>query len=106
MRVRTEGGGYRPGGGRPKKAKPIAPDIVRAATASKMEPLEYMLAVMNDVTADETRRDRMAIAAAPYCHPRVADQRLSKREQQGDAAETAGIGTPWAADLGLDIHAN
>src|SRR4029077_115873 len=98
MKTRTEGGGYRPGGGRPKKAKPIAPDIVRAATASKMEPLEYMLAVMNDPTSDESRRDRMAIAAAPYCHPRVAERFKGRKDEQSEAAETAGIGTPWAAD--------
>jgi hypothetical protein len=36
-------------------------------------PLGYMLAVMNDVTADPERRDRMAIAAAPLVHKRAAD---------------------------------
>ena len=104
--MRTEGGGYRPGGGRPKKAKPISPDIVRAATSSKMEPLEYMLAVMNDTTADETRRDRMAIAAAPFCHPRISDVVRGKKDQLEEAADMAGIGTPWANDVGFEIRAS
>jgi hypothetical protein len=33
-------------------------------------PLEYMMRVMADKTADTERRDRMAIAAAPYVHAR------------------------------------
>jgi len=39
----------------------------------KQTPLEYMLAVMTDPTADALRRDRMAIAAAPYVHPRAGE---------------------------------
>ena len=35
-------------------------------------PLDHMLAVMHDESADKDRRDRMAIAAAPYLHPRLA----------------------------------
>ena len=31
-------------------------------------PLEYMLRVMRDPTADPERRDFMAAKAAPYCH--------------------------------------
>jgi len=36
-----------------------------------LEPLEYMLEVMRDPTADQTRRDMMAKAAAPYRHPQL-----------------------------------
>lgn len=35
-------------------------------------PLEYMLKVLRDEQDDEKRRDAMAIAAAPYVHPRLA----------------------------------
>ena len=35
-------------------------------------PLDYMLRVMRDPTADDNRRDHMAKAAAPYCHARLA----------------------------------
>jgi hypothetical protein len=56
-------GGFRPGAGRPKGSKTARPGVA---------PLEYMLAVMNDVAADDARRDRMAIAAAPFVHARSA----------------------------------
>jgi hypothetical protein len=31
-----------------------------------------MLAVLHDEKADADRRDRMAVAAAPFCHPRLS----------------------------------
>ena len=34
--------------------------------------LEYVVGVARDETADPERRDRMAIAALPYLHPRLA----------------------------------
>jgi hypothetical protein len=34
-------------------------------------PLDYMLAVMRDATADQKRRDAMATAAAPYLHSKL-----------------------------------
>jgi hypothetical protein len=45
-----------------------------------------MLAVMNDPSADEARRDKMAIAAAPFCHPRVADARYGKKDAAAERA--------------------
>src|SRR5215472_855087 len=36
-----------------------------------ISPLNYMLAVMHDESADQDRRDRMAMASAPYLHPRL-----------------------------------
>jgi phage terminase small subunit len=89
------------------KLEPEPPaDIVKAALTKNMQPLEYMLAVMNDPYADRNRRDKMAIAAAPYCHPKMADQRLGKKDQETEAATVAGIGTPWAADLEFENRAN
>jgi len=71
-------GGARPGAGRPRKSAIIeqiiadAPVSVRhrAKRTGKL-PLEYMLAVMNDETADPRRRARMAIAALPFFHTRI-----------------------------------
>jgi hypothetical protein len=40
--------------------------------ATGITPLEYMLAIMRDPTAETARRDEMAKAAAPYVHPRMA----------------------------------
>jgi hypothetical protein len=56
-------------------------------------PLEYMLGVMNDVTVDGPRRDRMAIAAAPFVHARadaVEPGKKEKRQDRADAASSAG----------------
>ncbi len=54
-------GGYRPGAGRPAGSKKCDPAVAQ-------RPLEYMLSVLNDDAAEVARRDRMAIAAAPYIH--------------------------------------
>jgi len=70
-----------------------------------MMPLDYMLQVMRDVTASKARRDRMASLAAPYCHARVADVVKGKKDQEAEAAGTAGVGTPWANVLD-EIRAN
>lgn len=87
-------GGFRAGAGRPKgaktpKAKPIkvAADIKKAARQSGLSPLDYMLAVMNDAESDSERRDRMAIAAAPFVHPRASDTAGGKKEQAQAEAE-------------------
>lgn len=100
-------GGYRAGAGRPKSAKSPkalalkeAPsDIKSAARKSKLNPLDYMLAVMNDDEADAARRDRMAIAAAPFVHARPGDKPQGKKEAAQEAAQTAGAGTEWGDDL-------
>ena len=71
-----------------------------------MLPLDYMLAVIRDPNATQGRRDKMAIAAAPYCHPRlIQPQTFTKKDQQEVAAETAGIGTPWSSDLEFENRA-
>lgn len=57
-----------------------------------LEPLDYMLAVMNDATADKDRRDRMAIAAAPFRHARIAEGKKGKKDEDADKANKAGKG--------------
>ena len=50
------------------------------ATAARVEeikatgetPADYMLRVMRDPSVDHDRRDKMAVAAAPYVHPKLA----------------------------------
>ena len=97
-------GGYRPGAGRPKrdvleKTSKVPADIRKAAVASNVTPLEYMLLVMNSAEADDGRRDRMAIAAAPYVHERAADKAAGKKEAAQDAARSAGVNSGWGDDL-------
>jgi hypothetical protein len=54
-------------------------EIADAAIKEGLTPLEYMLAVLRDETADPERRDEMAKAAAPYIHPRLASIEASHR---------------------------
>ena len=61
-------------------------------------PLDYMLGVINDPTADVERRDRMAICAAQYCHARAANHPVGKKVAAAKAAAEADDG--WGDDLG------
>lgn len=95
-------GGYRPGAGRKKgsktgdaktsQKKPAIPDDVAAeAAAEGLDPLAYMLKVMNDPKAEKERRDRMAIAAAPFVHPRKGEG-AGKKDEKSERAKEAGKG--------------
>ena len=102
-------GGYRPNSGPQKGAKykkrvkktakttkkakksDIPSDIAGEAKALNLKPLDYMLGVMNNAEAEEARRDRMAIAAAPFVHGRVGGSK-GKKEQREDKAKKAGSG--------------
>jgi hypothetical protein len=55
-----------------------------SAAATGVLPLDYMLSVMRDSAADIRRRDAMAMAAAPYLHPRLTavDAKLSPAAAQ------------------------
>jgi phage terminase small subunit len=85
---------------RQRKPLPKPPQaILTEAQRAGLMPLDYMLAVVRDPDADAGRRDRMAIAAAQYCHPRAADYRKGKKDHEAETAEKAGVGTPWDSDL-------
>lgn len=99
-------GGYRPGAGRPPKAgtskAPVAPvDVVEVAAKVELSPLDYMLRVMNDEKAEPERRDRMAIAAAPFVHVRPADRKPGKKEEAAARAREV-TGTDWDELLPTD----
>ena len=86
-------GGARPGAGRPKKADGDVPKVTASTvnrprkSLSGLTPLEYMLRVMNDDEAEDARRDRMAMAAAPFVHARAEAAAPGKKEQRQAAAE-------------------
>lgn len=101
-------GGFRPTAGRKpgiKETKPrnrkgkklktkkdsIPDDIKADAEKENLDPLTYMLKVMNDPIIDVNRRDRMAVAAAPFCHTRKGEG-LGKKEEKTDRAKSAGAG--------------
>ncbi len=94
-------GGARVGAGRPGKVEPGPGDLAAAVIAGCEEgpedvplgsetPLEYMLKVMNDPKVDQGRRDRLAVAAAPYVHAKVGES--GKKEQKKEAAKGAASG--------------
>ena len=53
-------------------------------------PLAYMLRVMNDPKTDDNRRDKLAIAAAPFMHRRAGE--VGKKAEKDKAAREAGGG--------------
>lgn len=97
-------GGARVGAGRPRKgaapkakatgasAPPVATglDLPEGESPGDKEPLAYMLSVMNDPNADASRRDRMAVAAAPFLHKKLGEG--GKKDNAKDSAEKAGTG--------------
>lgn len=76
-------------------------------TDPRVTPLEYMLHVINDQGASADRRDRMAIAAAPFVHEKVTDVAIGKKQKLAAAAVNAGAGSDWGDDLrSEEIRAN
>lgn len=73
-------GGNRPGAGR-KAGTPNKASIERQkkVAATGITPLDYMLKVMRNPKADDSRRDEMAKAAAPYVHPKLASMQHTGR---------------------------
>jgi len=60
-------------GGRQKGSRNKATTAkARQLADSGLMPLDWMLAVVRDGDAEIGRRDDMARAAAPFCHPRLA----------------------------------
>jgi hypothetical protein len=60
-------------GGRQKDAaNKRTREIADEAATHGLMPLEYILSVVRDPSVEPERRDRMAIAAAPCIHPRLA----------------------------------
>jgi len=100
-------GGYRVGAGRPVGAKgkakgkvykkkaelidSLSDDDKKNLEAENLTPLDYMLKVMNDTKEDDGRRDRMAIAAAPFIHSRKGEG-AGKKQEREDRAKAAGGG--------------
>ena len=78
-------------GGRKKGSRNRATAEARAeAEATGILPLDYMLSVMRDAKVDNKRRDAMAMAAAPYLHPRISaiDAKLSAPEKPDEVSVT------------------
>jgi hypothetical protein len=106
-------GGFRANAGRPRggkkaKAAPITvpSDVKTAARKSGMTPLDYMLTVMNDDAAAMERRDRMAIAAAPFVHSKAEGEQEGKKAQRQANAEAASSAGKFAVPGGPKLVVN
>lgn len=66
-------GGAREGAGRPKGAKTRITEEALERAGEGETPLEYMLRIMRDKEQADDRRDKMAMGAAPYMHPRAVE---------------------------------
>jgi hypothetical protein len=70
----------------------------RRRTKPRLTPLQYLLEVLNNPAASPERRDRAAICAAQYVHPKVEPAR--KKDREAAAAKAAATG--WGGDLDAD----
>ncbi len=61
-----------------------------SGVSEELDPLTYMLRVMNDPKEDPAVRRQMAAASAPYVHPRAGES--GKKEEKTERAKTAGAG--------------
>jgi hypothetical protein len=65
-------GGARPGAGRkPGGVNRVTKEAIERAQEGGEMPLDYLLRIMRDVTADEAKRIDCAKAAAPYVHAKL-----------------------------------
>lgn len=69
-------GGKRQGAGRRKgqvsKQTELRKQIAEKALSEGISPLDYMLNILRDETAEKAQRFQAAKEAAPYVHPRLA----------------------------------
>jgi hypothetical protein len=65
-------GGRRPGAGRPKGSGGKAARARAVEAQGRELPLDRLLRRMNDASEPERYRDSLAMAAAPYLHPRLS----------------------------------
>lgn len=87
----------------PKSDKATLPPGESVNLPNGTSPLDYMLAVMLDAKADPLRRDRMAMAAAPFVHLRATDNKPSEKEERAQRTKVASAGKFAAAPAPLKL---
>lgn len=98
-------GGKREGAGRKKgavtKATVIRQEMLARAAAAGLSPLEFMLNILRDESADFKDRFEAAKHAAPYVHPRLAAV-----EHSGNEDKPLGVQILTGVPANLIAHAN
>lgn len=105
-------GGKREGSGRKKGSlTKRTQEIVAAASADGILPLEYMLKILRDENQDAQARFKAACEAAPYLHPK-----LQSVEHKGDPdnpvhLQTSSVDRPprenreeWVTRRNAELH--
>ena len=91
----------------PPKTAVIPKAYIEEAYDANMSPLDFMLKVMRDPNADPLRRDRMAMASAPFIHLKAAEAKIGKREEaKRKAAEVGAGGSKFSAPAAPRLVAN
>ena len=80
------GGGARPGAGR--KPKALNAELIKMEKGS--DPKAFLLALMEDESADPRLRIDAAKCLMPFCHPKLGEG--GKKDQKQDAAKVASQG--------------
>src|SRR4051812_21838248 len=80
---KREGAGRKPGSLQ-KRHRVVVED------PSALMPIDWMLAVLRDPEAEQSRRDQMAIQAAPYLHPRLAAAAIGVTSTNGGGCGSGG----------------
>jgi hypothetical protein len=91
-------GGRREGAGRPKGAISLSTRaIIEAAKSGGEMPIDYMLRIIRDENAPDSRRDRMARAAAAYMHSKLSSIE-DEEEKDAEPASDAQTAEPVRAE--------
>ena len=73
-----------------KRIVDLTPTSQADVEIGNMTPLEYALSVMNNPAEPKERRDRLCIAAMPFCHVKQGEG--GKREKAAEKAEKLSTG--------------
>jgi hypothetical protein len=101
-------GGHRAGSGRPKGACDKHPrlrmrDLAAQVRADAMEmPIDRLIRRLNDASLSEEYRDKLAVAIAPYCSPRLSSVAITKRPGQMNDEEMIGLTEEDMLRLGIE----
>lgn len=57
-----------------------------------LTPLDYILKEINNPSADKDRKDKLAIAALPFCHDKISDGAGGKKKEAEEKAKKAASG--------------